>query len=153
MQVKEYAAIGARLGRDVAEALPTGGDDRGSAGHGGGGMKSITFNKPRVVDVNPFDQWVGDGVERHPEPKPAKPMKRFTIDVPASLHKRIKAQCATEGVKMADVLREILETRQNRKVHHKSGEHTGCQRMIGDQVGALFTKKVLEYCGSSSSHF
>jgi predicted DNA binding CopG/RHH family protein len=38
-------------------------------------------------------------------------MKRFTIDVPAELHRRIKTQCASEGLRMADVLREILETR------------------------------------------
>jgi predicted DNA binding CopG/RHH family protein len=52
-------------------------------------------------------------VERHPEvkPVPKEPTKRFTIDVPVSLHTRIKAQCATEGLTMADVLREILETR------------------------------------------
>ena len=38
-----------------------------------------------------------------------EPMKRFTIDVPVSLHTRIKVQCATRGVKMADVIREMLE--------------------------------------------
>ena len=79
-------------------------------------MKSILFNKPRVLDTNLVDQWVGDGVERHPEVKPVleepkESMKRFTIDVPVSLHTRIKTQCASEGLKMADVLREILETR------------------------------------------
>jgi hypothetical protein len=80
-------------------------------------MKSVFFNKPKVLDTNPVDQWVGDGVERHappaevqPEPGPV-PMKRFTIDVPESLHKRIKAQCAIDGVKMADMLREMLEAR------------------------------------------
>jgi predicted DNA binding CopG/RHH family protein len=36
-------------------------------------------------------------------------MRRFTIDVSDELHKRIKAQCALRGVKMANVLREILE--------------------------------------------
>jgi len=36
-------------------------------------------------------------------------MKRFTIDVPESLHRRIKAGCALRGVKMADYLRETLE--------------------------------------------
>lgn len=73
-------------------------------------MKKVAFNKPRVVTDNPVDQWVGDGVEHH-APAPQEPMKRFTIDVPVSLHKRIKAQCATDGVKMADMLREMLETR------------------------------------------
>jgi len=36
-------------------------------------------------------------------------MKRLTIDVPGSLHARIKAQCAMRGVKMADEVRALLE--------------------------------------------
>ena len=36
------------------------------------------------------------------------PMKRFTIDVPATLHARIKANCALRGVKMADEIRALL---------------------------------------------
>jgi hypothetical protein len=36
-------------------------------------------------------------------------MKRFTIDVPLALHTRIKTECARRGVKMADVLREMLK--------------------------------------------
>ncbi|MBA1159345.1 plasmid partition protein ParG [Microvirga mediterraneensis] len=36
-------------------------------------------------------------------------MKRLTLDVPESLHKRIKRTCADRGEMMADVLREILE--------------------------------------------
>jgi len=36
-------------------------------------------------------------------------MKRLTIDVPARLHRRIKAQCASRGLKMADEIRELLE--------------------------------------------
>jgi hypothetical protein len=35
-------------------------------------------------------------------------MKRFTIDVPESLHTRIKIECARRGAKMAEVLRENL---------------------------------------------
>jgi hypothetical protein len=38
------------------------------------------------------------------------PMKRLTIDVPLTLHKRIKTQCAMKGDKMADVIRDLLET-------------------------------------------
>ena len=41
---------------------------------------------------------------------PGERMKRFTIDVPESLHRRIKAGCALRGVKMADFLRQTLET-------------------------------------------
>ena len=40
---------------------------------------------------------------------PGERMKRFTIDVPESLHRRIKAGCALRGVKMADYLRQTLE--------------------------------------------
>ena len=38
-----------------------------------------------------------------------EPMKRFTIDVPRSLHARVKAQCAMRGAKMTDVIRAMLE--------------------------------------------
>ena len=36
-------------------------------------------------------------------------MSRFTIDVPESLHRRVKMQCAGRGTKMADMMRELLE--------------------------------------------
>jgi hypothetical protein len=36
-------------------------------------------------------------------------MKRFTIDVPADLHMRIKLACTAKGSVMADIIREILE--------------------------------------------
>lgn len=47
------------------------------------------------------DEWV--------QRRAALPMKRLTIDVPADLHARIKAQCAMRGVKMADAVRALLE--------------------------------------------
>lgn len=37
-----------------------------------------------------------------------EPMKRLTIDVPESLHREIKAQCARRGTKIADEVRELL---------------------------------------------
>lgn len=37
-----------------------------------------------------------------------EPMKRLTIDVPESLHRAIKAQCAMRGTKIADEVRELL---------------------------------------------
>ena len=40
-----------------------------------------------------------------------EPTKRLTIDVPFSLHRRMKAQCALDGVNMADVVRELLDER------------------------------------------
>ena len=37
-----------------------------------------------------------------------EPMKRLTIDVPGSLHRAIKTQCAARGTKIADEVRELL---------------------------------------------
>ncbi len=76
-------------------------------------MKTVPFKMPSKP-ANPADAWVRtrDADKEEPTPVPAAPveaMKRFTIDVPVSLHTRIKAQCALNGVKMADVLRDLLE--------------------------------------------
>ena len=60
------------------------------------------------------------GAERSPAPSAEawvqhrdtalqEPMKRLTIDVPASLHARVKSQCALRGVKMTDEIRALLE--------------------------------------------
>ena len=73
-------------------------------------MKSVAFNKPRRLDANSADRWVVDVGITPEAPRQAVPMKRFTIDVPADLHRRIKTSCATEGTKMADMLREILNS-------------------------------------------
>ncbi|MGZ4992656.1 MAG: hypothetical protein ACXV79_00685 [Methylobacter sp.] len=35
-------------------------------------------------------------------------MKRLTIDIPESLHRAIKMQCAERGAKIADEVRELL---------------------------------------------
>jgi|GEM_PF-878516 hypothetical protein len=44
-------------------------------------------------------------------PEASEPMKRLTIDVPASLHRRIKVACALNGVKIADEVRALLEAK------------------------------------------
>ena len=36
---------------------------------------------------------------------------RFTIDLDEASHRKFKALCATQGVKMADVIREMIESR------------------------------------------
>jgi hypothetical protein len=53
------------------------------------------------------DEWVS-APAKTTVPAPAGDMKRLTIDIPASLHRKVKAACATEGLKMADVVRELL---------------------------------------------
>lgn len=55
----------------------------------------------RRGDVEPTPPRAGQGSE------PEK-MKRLTIDVPADLHRRIKVNCASRGVKMADEIRRLL---------------------------------------------
>lgn len=50
------------------------------------------------------DAWVES---RTPAEGP-EPMKRLTIDVPTSLHRAIKTQCAARGTKIADEVRELL---------------------------------------------
>ena len=60
------------------------------------------------------DQWVtaGDSVA---EPEPAteekEKTKRFTIDLPASLHKRFKSLCVDTDTNMADEIRRFIESR------------------------------------------
>lgn len=51
------------------------------------------------------DAWVGS---RDTTPVEREPMKRLTIDIPESLHREIKAQCAMRGSKIADEVRELL---------------------------------------------
>lgn len=50
------------------------------------------------------DTWVES---RTPANAP-EAMKRLTIDVPESLHRAIKSQCAMRGAKIADEVRELL---------------------------------------------
>lgn len=40
---------------------------------------------------------------------PGEPTKRLTLDLPESLHRRIKVTCASKGVKMVDAIRTLLE--------------------------------------------
>jgi hypothetical protein len=50
------------------------------------------------------EDWAGFGADGGGEP-----MKRFTIEVQVSLHRRIKAACARRGLKTSSVLRDLLE--------------------------------------------
>ena len=73
--------------------------------------KKVSFG--RVAPKSP-DEWVSssrspDDPETPPVVTPAEPMKRLTIDVPRSLHSRIKAACALRGSKMVDEIRILLE--------------------------------------------
>jgi hypothetical protein len=69
-------------------------------------MKKISISaKPTPkTDHHTSDAWVSDR-----QSAAIEPIKRLTIDVPLSLHQRVKSQCALKGEKMADVVRELLE--------------------------------------------
>jgi hypothetical protein len=38
-----------------------------------------------------------------------EPFKRFTFDVPESLHRRVKRACVDRGVEMAELMRQLLK--------------------------------------------
>lgn len=48
------------------------------------------------------DAWVSG------EDKSVEKKKRLTIDIPDSLHRKIKADCAMRGTKIADEVRALL---------------------------------------------
>lgn len=58
-------------------------------------------NKPAPAAA---DAWV----ENRTAADEPEQMKRLTIDVPVSLHRAIKSQCAMRGTKIADEVRELL---------------------------------------------
>jgi len=78
-------------------------------------MKKTVMKMPvnMAKQPDPAEAWVHHRAAEAgtvvPLTAPAEPMKRFTIDVTETLHRRIKMQCAAKGVKMADVVRELLE--------------------------------------------
>lgn len=51
----------------------------------------------------PVDTWVENRAVGATET-----MKRLTIDIPESLHRTIKSQCAMRGTKIVDEVRELL---------------------------------------------
>lgn len=53
------------------------------------------------------DEWVKGSLSLETA-KPEKELYRFTIDIPKSLHKRIKSICASEDISMRDKLTDIL---------------------------------------------
>ncbi|MBY0588710.1 hypothetical protein K2X85_16170 [bacterium] len=74
-------------------------------------MKKISFNtKPtKSRPPNNADAWVENRELSQPEIR--ETMKRLTVDVPLSLHKRIKSHCAMANLIMADEIRDLLEKR------------------------------------------
>ena len=85
--------------------------------------KKVTFGtKPQAEKplLDP-DTWVSGGgqptegeplaeTEQETSPIITEPkMKRLTIDIPPDLHTRIKVKCAQDQIKIADIVRQLLE--------------------------------------------
>lgn len=75
--------------------------------------KKVTMStKPKSsVQQLSADAWVSHGAsiingEQEPDKEPTA---RFTIDIPVSLHARIKSQCALKRVKMREEVLSMLE--------------------------------------------
>ena len=70
--------------------------------------KKVAFGgKPQAKTATPAakDEWVKSRSANN-----STPMKRLTIDISETLHRKIKSGCAERGVKMADEIRALLES-------------------------------------------
>lgn len=68
----------------------------------------------RKSHADAMNAWVAQGAEvatPHPQIAPAdkEPMKRLSIDLPASLHKELMMYCAANGTKAAQLVRTLIE--------------------------------------------
>jgi hypothetical protein len=78
--------------------------------------KKVTFApKPAVVGPPNADAWVSgaraaatEEPQKVSPPEPIEKAKRFTFDVPESLHRRVKTRCAEMGVDMKEEMLRIL---------------------------------------------
>lgn len=72
--------------------------------------KKISFGtRPSAKPLPPAaDSWVENRAEEEPVKANQERMKRLTIDIPLSLHRAIKSQCAAVDKQMADEIRQLL---------------------------------------------
>jgi hypothetical protein len=88
-------------------------------------MKKVTIGGKPTAKPAPSspDDWV------NAKPGVGQPTKRLTIDIPLSLHQRVKSQCALKGLKMADVLRELFQKHfpQEYQVGTKASDFRGTE--------------------------
>ena len=76
------------------------------------GKKVNISKKPenRVLNTEQkVDQWVNNRTTDFEEQEEAKETKRLTLDIPKSLHQKIKYKEVEEGETMANMLRKLLE--------------------------------------------
>jgi hypothetical protein len=66
--------------------------------------KKVTFTPKPAATTAKADGWVTGDQQADSGEK----TKRFTFDVPETLHRRVKARCAEKGVDMAEEMRRLL---------------------------------------------
>lgn len=72
--------------------------------------KKVTIGaKPTAKPAASADKWVENRVTAENADAESEPMKRLTFDIPESLHRRIKVQCASKGLRMTEELRTLLD--------------------------------------------
>lgn len=70
--------------------------------------------RPQRPTADDADKWVESRVvettAHQPEQAepPEQPKKKLIIELPHEMHSRFKAQCAERGVKMSDVVRDLI---------------------------------------------
>jgi len=67
--------------------------------------KDLAFKPATKKSATP-DAWIES---RNKPAAPAEPTKRLTVDIPQSLHKRIRLACIERDEVMADAIRRILQ--------------------------------------------
>ena len=74
--------------------------------------KKVSIGTKPVSSVSSnLDQWVETRTVETETVSQEKPkMKRLTLDIPETLHRTIKMRSVEQGVPMADLLRELLES-------------------------------------------
>lgn len=60
------------------------------------------------IQAKPLSKSADGWVQNRGQVPQHETMKRLTIDIPESLHRAIKAQCAMRGTKIVDEVRELL---------------------------------------------
>lgn len=73
--------------------------------------------RPQRPTADDADKWVESRVVETTVPQPAEPeqaeqaeqpKKKLIIELPHEMHSRFKSQCAERGVKMSDVVRDLI---------------------------------------------
>lgn len=76
-------------------------------------VKKVNINKkPDNKFLNTeqkVDQWVSDRTTGFEQQEDTEETKRLTLDIPKSLHQKIKFKAVEEGETMANMLRKLLE--------------------------------------------